>query len=338
VLQPDEITAKGEAVQALIRDFPFPRSAPASWSAQTGQHTRRWVDATGLVRSQVSATHFEQIDTGRLTGWIHPDALADRRETIADWFSWLFIFDDQCDEGSAGRDPALLSGTVRAIEAVLDAPCPDAAGPLPAAMADICARIRAAAPAPWWQRFSWHVREYLHACLREAANRARGHTPVPADYPRGRREGGAILPCLDLAEFATSHYLDDRLYWLPGYQAAREAAADIICWTDDLATVAKEHARGDVHNLVIVLAEHHDLTWGQATAQASGLLRRRIADYRSAEEVLLQSEPSQALETNLRGLRQWMRGHLDWGVETARYRHVSHAPGDPAYVEDLGQP
>jgi hypothetical protein len=29
----------------------------------------------------------------------------------------------------------------------------------------------------WWQRFSWHVREYL----REAANRAGGHTPAPAE-------------------------------------------------------------------------------------------------------------------------------------------------------------
>jgi hypothetical protein len=338
VLKPDEITAKGEAVQALLCNFPFPPSAPASWSAQAGEHTRRWVDATGLVRSQTSATHFERIDTGRLTGWVHPEALPDRRDTIADWFSWLFIFDDQCDEGTAGRDPALLSGTVRAVEAVLDGSCPDAAGPLPAAMADVCARIRAAAPAAWWQRFSWHVREYLHACLREAANRARGQTPAPAEYPRGRREGGAILPCLDVAEFAVSRYLDDNLYWLPAYQAAREAAADIICWTDDLATVAKEHARGDVHNLVIVLAEHHGLTWAQATTQASGLLHRRIADYLATEQAILQSQPPQAIDTNLRSLRHWMRGHLDWGVETSRYREVSRAPGNPAYVEDLTHP
>jgi hypothetical protein len=335
---PDESTTKGEAVQALLRDFPFPPSALASWSGEAAQHTRNWVTAMGLVRSQVSATHLDQIDTGRLTGWVHPDALADRQDTIADWYSWLFIFDDQCDEGSAGQDPALLSTTVRAIEAALDASSPDAAGPLPAAMADVGARIRPAAPPDWWQRFTWHLREYLHACLREAANRARGHTPTPAEYPRGRREGGAILPCLDLAEYATSCYLDDHLYWQPGYQTAREAAADIICWTDDLATVAKEHARGDVHNLVIVLAEYHDLTWAQATAQARDQLERRIADYLTAEQALLQSGPPQALETNLRGLRQWMRGHLDWGVETARYKEISHASGNPAYVEDLTYP
>jgi hypothetical protein len=338
VLQPAEITAKGEAVQALLRDFPFPPSAPAPWSAEAGQHTRRWAAATGLVRSATSATHFERIDTGRLTGWVHPETLPDRRDTITDWFSWLFIFDDQCDEGTAGRDPALLSGTVRAVEAALDGRCPDDAGPLPAAMADICARIRPQATAAWWQRFSWHAREYLHACLREAANRARGHTPAPAEYPRGRREGGAILPCLDLTEYATSRYLDDHLYWRPGYQTAREAAADIICWTDDLATVAKEHARGDVHNLVIVLAEHHSLTWAQATTQASGMLERRITDYLTAEQALLQSEPPQALETSLRGLRHWMRGHLDWGMETARYKEVSHSPGNLDYVEDLTRP
>lgn len=335
VLLPGEITAKGEAIQALLRDFPFPRSAPAPWSAGTGQHTRRWVHDMGLVRSAASAAHFERIDTGRLTGWVFPDALADRRDTIADVFAWLFIFDDQCDETSAGRDPALLSGTIHAIEAALDTACPGAMGQLAAALADICARLRPAAPATWWQRFSWHTREYLHACLREAANRALGQVPDPAQYPRARREGGAIMPTLDLIEFAAGRYLNDQDYWLPGYQQAREAAADIICWTDDLATVAKEHARGDVHNLVIVLAEHHDLSWAQATSQARDLLGRRIGDYLTAEHDILGAEPSQALDANLRGLRNWMRGHLDWGIETARYQDVAR---DPAYIEDLTQP
>jgi hypothetical protein len=334
---PGEITAKGEAVQALLRDFPFPPSVPAPWSAETGQRNRRWVHAMGLVRSATSAAHFERIDTGRLTGWIFPGALAGHRDTIADLFAWLFIFDDQCDEGNAGRDPARLSPAVRAIEAALDTTSADA-GSLPAALADICARLRAAAPAAWWQRFSWHMREYLHACLREAANRARGQVPDPAGYPRARREGGAILPSLDLIELATGHYLDDQDYWQPAYQAAREAAADVICWTDDLATVAKEHARGDVHNLVIVLADHYDLSWTEATRQARGRLDRRIGDYLTAEQAVLQAQPAESLDTNLRGLRHWMRGHLDWGVETARYHDVSRTPGKPAYIDDLAIP
>ena len=335
---PGQPGAKEAAVQALLRDFPIPASAPGSWSAQAAQHTRRWVTAMGLVRSATSAAHLEQISTGQLTGWVHPDALAGRRNTITDWFSWLFIFDDQCDEGTAGRDPALLSEIVNAVEGALDTSLPQPRGPLPAAMGDICARLRPAAPAAWWQRFSWHVREYLHACVQEAADRARGKVPTTADYPRARREAGAIMPTLDLIEFAAGCYLDDSTYWQPGYQAAREAAADVICWTDDLATAAKEHARGGVHNLIIVLAEDHNLTWAQAAAEARQLLDRRITDYLTAEQAVLQSQPPQTLDTSLRGLRQWMRGHLDWGAQTARYHQADHSPGNPAYLEDLAIP
>jgi hypothetical protein len=33
-----------------------------------------------------------------------------------------------------------------------------------------------------------------------------------------------------------------------------------------------------------------------------------------------------------------MRGHLDWGAETARYHNVCHDPGSQDYVEDPALP
>jgi hypothetical protein len=69
----------------------------------------------------------------------------------------------------------------------------------------------------------------------------------------------------DLIEFV--HDLDppvqSRVH--PLYLDLVTAAADVVCWTDDLVTVEKEIARGDVHNLVIVLV-HYESCSVDATA------------------------------------------------------------------------
>jgi hypothetical protein len=44
-----------------------------------------------------------------------------------------------------------------------------------------------------------------------------------------------------------------------------------------------------------------------------------------------------AVERHVAGLCNWMRGHLDWGSETSRYRSVEYTAAgvEPSYLERL---
>lgn len=327
-------------VQALHQKLPIPSFPAAGWSGAAEQRTREWVRRMGLVRSAAAVAHFAAIGAGGLAGRVYPDAVPGRRDVVTDWLSWLFVFDDQCDEGTVGRDPVWMEGVAKEIGASLE----DggfgghSSDPRVSAMADLWARLRSLAPDEWAARFRLHVLHYLRGCQWEAANRATFRVPHPAEYPTARRAAGAIIPSLDLIEFATATYLPERVRRLPRYQDAVEAAADVVCWTDDLATVAKERARDDVHNLVIVLAHHCEYSWAEAATEARRLLDDRIADFLTAERALLEGTSCAQVTPNLRGLRQWIRGHLDWGIHTARYRDVERATGVPGYIEDLPPP
>jgi hypothetical protein len=153
------------------------------------------------------------------------------------------------------------------------------------------------------------------------------------------------MPTFDLIEFVHDLDLPVQLRVHPLYLDLVTTAADVVCWTDDLVTVEKEMARGDVHNLVIVLAHYESCSVEAASRRVHGMLTERVDAFLDAERRLFDSfdafgfsrtQRAQA-ERWVHGLRTWMRGHLDWGTETPRYQkpEIVNAPFPPSYLEDL---
>jgi hypothetical protein len=324
----------GDRLALLARGFPVPPVPVAAWADEADRHTRQWVRDLRMVQSETARRHFDSIRVARLAGRVHHYAGPGLEGLLTDFTSCLFLFDDQCDDGAFGRDPRAVSAAVRTMRGALRSAPEEQPNPIAAGLADYCRRLRRVAPPAWWLRFREHVEDYLHACHWEACNRAAGRVPTLAEYPARRRSAGAIIPSFDVIELAEDRYLPPAVYADAAYQEARAAAGDVICWTDDLATVGKEWARGDVHNLVIVLAAYGKPDWDSAWRAGLEMLTGRLRTYFAAERDLL-DRYGEAARPNLDGLRAWMRGHLDWGLETARYRDIDRADGTPDYVEDL---
>lgn len=319
------------AIHDLVRDFAIPALPVADWHAEAETKTRQWVRDLGMVRSELAGEHFNAIGAGRLSAWVYPVAEDEIRDIVTSWLSWLFVLDDQCDEGSLGRDPTALDSLLKPLHAVLSGNT-TASAPLAKGLAHICDRVRHRGT--WWLRFRDHVRGYLLACSWEASNRATSRVPTLDAYIPNRRWAGSMLATLDLTELATGDMLTEQDWVNPDYQQAMLAAADVVCWTDDVVAVDKEVARGDVHNLVIVLSTRHCVVWDKAVEIAKDMVARREREFLDAEARLMESDAA-LWGRNLQGLRAWIRGHLDWGAETARYREVDTSDGTPAYVEEL---
>src|SRR5262245_9118919 len=98
---------------------------PASTHPDAGiarSHLNRWVARSGMVRKESARERFERADFARFAAMAYP--YTDRAGVclIADWFAWLFLIDDELDDGVAGTRPDHVHTVTAEIVALLRTP------------------------------------------------------------------------------------------------------------------------------------------------------------------------------------------------------------------------
>lgn len=270
---------------------------------------------------------------------------ADLLTVSAEWISWLFVIDDQLDEGEHGLDPA---AAVRRLEPLMDrlrtlTLRPGSDDPLEAGLADVWHEVRMRMPADWARTFADDVRGYLQGCIWEAGNRAAQRVPDINEYLPMRRLAGAIWPSFSLLEVVSEASLPTGVQDDLVLRELRTTAADVVCWTNDVQAMEKEDAQGDVHNLAIIIRESRHCGTETARGLAMDLISLRLADFARREAQLddwlertgVAPEDQRRVRLHVQGLKDWMRGHMDWGQTTVRYNEIEHTIGLPSYLEDL---
>lgn len=318
---------------------PFPqRTNPHV--GHTREHLDSWTRSTGLVHRESARERFEQADFAAFVGMVHPTADPGQLDLVADWFVWLFLVDDQLDDGHLGRDPERVRHVVARMRAVVDgtAPDPEPGEDLPravVALTDLWERTVPDVPPHWRTRFAFHLVAYLTtATTWEAGNRADGVVPSEETYIAKRRHTGAIHVCMDLIEIVAGIEAPASIHNDPRFITALEAACNVVCWANDVYSYEKEQVLGEIHNLVHLVRHHR----GLGEQEALDLVAERIATeterFLTAEDELLELYPqlSGLLVPYLDGMRSWMRGNLDWSMRTPRYN-----PADVSQYEEPGQ-
>jgi Terpene synthase family 2, C-terminal metal binding len=297
------------------------------------EHLGRWVLDHGLLSGPAARQRFERAGFGRFAAMTYPAADRSGIEIVADWFAWLFLLDDQLDDGLVGKDRGETAALGASILAVLEGSTVDPGSPaIVRSLADLWSRTTATAGTAWRERFVDHMVAGAMAAAWEADNRIRGVIPTEASYIDKRRHTGAIYVCMDLVEIVEHVELPAEVYHSPVFTAALDAACDVVCWTNDLYSLDKETALGEHHNLVTVSMHER----GLGTTDAVNLTARRIAArlraYSEYEPAVLAAWPGYQDEINasLAGMRSWMRGNFDWSSGTRRYLD---SPDPAGYLE-----
>ncbi|MFJ6530291.1 terpene cyclase [Streptomyces longwoodensis] len=309
------------------------------------RHHLDWVRRTGLAADDRSLAWYVSWDMPRLAALGFPHARGPALDLLADAMGFFFVFDDQFD-GPLGRDPA---GTARVCQALIDiahgAPPPPGADPCTTAFADIRARSTDGAHPAWTARTAHEWEYYFAAQAHEARGRLRG---TPADlrtYLEVRRGIAATDLPLSLGERAAGLTLPASAFHSPELRLMRRAAIDVTLMCNDVYSLEKEEARGDMDNLVLVLERARRLTRGEALTAARGEVDRRLRRFdRLAAQVpalctqLALTEREHAdVAAYVRVMTAWMSGYHTWQTETHRYRDAPRVvpPSGPGHLARL---
>lgn len=309
-----------------LLDIPFP-SRLNSAAGTARWHTLDWLDSFGLLSGRQAAEEYDALRLERLMAYFYPDAGLRDLELATDLNGWFFVFDDQFDS-RLGRDPELVDALVGSVLEAMDGtgPLPQAAGPLAGAFRDLWRRASDGMPELWRERFREHWREYLRAYRWEAVHRTSGEPLGLAEFLHFRRRSIGVQPCLDLAERCCGRVVPEAEHRGPELAALRELTADVVLFVNDLVSLEKEMAAGDVNNSVLVLRARSGCSLDEAALRVGRLANARVTRFQQLSTALPGSlTPAgtypvrHGVESHVEAMRHLMRGNLTWSLETPRY-------------------
>ncbi|MEV7189095.1 terpene synthase [Kitasatospora sp. NPDC093102] len=274
------------------------------------------------ARSSPQPTAGRAADPALLAVHCYPTADAEVLALAAEWLAWRF---EQGGHESARGPQVVEQHALQA--AALGVPAGVSEEPGASALRDLVERVADGMGEAWRLRFGRHVCDYLSAEVRSAARRAAGHVPELDGFAEQRRDLGAVLASFDLVEKAVGAPLPPVVYFSRPYQGMLLAAADTVCWTDDLLTADAPRTRAGHESLVTVVGVRQRLLQPDARAYVSVLCEERLDRFFADQAELASLCAELRLPDGLRRLALecadllacWMRGQLEWGWRTGRY-------------------
>jgi hypothetical protein len=307
------------------------------------EHTFTWATEFQLLQKEAAIQRFHKSRFAWLAARAYPGADFAELALANDFFTWLFMLDDQFDDGSLGRQPERLRAVIGGLLAILGfeqaGNYPALSGPLANALTELWDRILPLTTPQWQKRFTRHLLAYFDSYNWETCNRAAGTIPDVEIYIDKRQDAGAMRIALDYIDLAAHIDLPAEVYSSSLVQTLLRITNNAVCWANDIISLEKEIARGDLNNLVLALQAAHACTLQEAVLQANEMLTREVQLFTHLAPLLTDAFPvyEQDLQKYLISMQGWIRGNLDWSVETDRYKFVEvSAPGQSvSYLEAI---
>lgn len=311
---------------------------------QVRASSHAWLREQRLMPADLVCEQAEDLRYPDLVAGYYVGGPAPVLSAITDFSCWFFVWDDQHDRDIAHRRDHMWVRRSDALRTAITTPraCVRHPDPLVAGFADSVCRLYSYLGDRWNTRFAGHFQGVLDAYQQEFHNRVTGTVPTVAEYLTSRRHTFAHWVWLDLLELTAQYELPPTIQNSDPYRRAGLASQDFCAWYNDLCSLPKELAAGDVHNLGISLIHHNGLTQRQATAETRRMVRARITDFLNAEQDLTHliagtaPELRTATRSCLFNMRNWMSSTYWFHHESGRYRvEAWDDPSLPPYLNDL---
>ncbi|EMD34166.1 hypothetical protein CERSUDRAFT_98094 [Gelatoporia subvermispora B] len=290
---------------------------------QAAAESSAWINSYNLFTDRKRA-FFIQGSNELLVSHTYPYAGYEQFRTCCDFVNLLFVVDEVSDEQD-GKD-ARGTGNVF-LKAMCDADWDDGS-PLAKMTKEFRTRFLKYAGPGCHRRFLKHCEDYVEAVAKEAEYRECGLVLDTASFRDLRRENSAIRLCFGLFEFALGIDLPDTVFEDPVFMGLYWAAADMVCWANDVYSYNMEQAKGiGGNNIVTVLMQEEDIDV-QAAADKVGVKFKVLMDrFLELKTSLPKWGPTvdAAVASYVMAMEHWVIGNLEWSFETQRYFGAEHA-------------
>lgn len=304
------------------------------------QSTLQWAQQFQLLTSEKALERFKKANFALLTARAFP--VTENREAmfaVNDFTTWLFLFDDQVDEGLEGKKGEYLEAlTATLIGVIVSDPIDTveraATPPLASSLRDVWQRLRRLGDTAWQTRFASRVSEYLQACVWEAKNREQRVFPTVEQYTVARIYTGAVFTQLELIEVMYDIKLPRPIMQHEIVQQLAWSAVEIIAFSNDIFSAPKEIVQNDVHNLVILIQNERKVSFQEALMLAVDLHNSTMRTFEALEQWLPSFDVAvnEQLRRYVLGLRYWIRANFDWSLkDTKRYGLIPPIEKDNGY-------
>ncbi|WNL44237.1 hypothetical protein RKE25_12445 [Dyella sp. BiH032] len=322
----------------------FRRCRHPGW-ADLRRHSHAWLLQQRLMPVDVARRHIHGLHYTDLIAGYYVGASTAALEAISDFSVWFFAWDDfhgRCAILHRHRAWARLRDV---LHAALDAPQRylDHAEPLVAGMADWMHRFTHLLTPSWAARFGRHFHQIIEGYEQEYGQRVAGRMPALDAYVALRRLTFGYDVWLDCLELAAGQTLPPELLAWDEYRRAGLASQEFSGWYNDLCSLPKEAAAGEIHNLGMCLMHQYGLSLPQAVAETRRRIETRVQDFLQAEAQLLRRLDAATLPTEIDrtarhcvfNMRNWTSSVYWFHHESTRYRVADWQDGArPPYVTD----
>jgi hypothetical protein len=167
--------------------------------------------------------------------------------------------------------------------------------------------------------------------------------PTIDQYSIARIRNGSVEFCLMTLNIAGGYELPADEMASDGARAVTEMACLVIGLDNDIISYHKERERADDRlNIIDVIAFERQASVEEAVAAAASFRDEILMAYLDLARVV--SSGSSAMARYVGGLNGWIRGNLDWSLNTVRYPNpsnrkttiISVEPGRQAFAPPPG--
>lgn len=310
--------------------------------------TVHWMLRQGLDSDERQLKRLAACDFGGLTGATMPYGRLEPLTLMAKFHAVLFSLDDSvCDEADATAD--LLARETSRIMRAVEAPGSrsPADSPHTAALRELRGQLALFASPTQLRRWTDAMRVYTSGLVWEASWRRDPLLPTLDDYVTMWMRAIGMAPSTAMIEIVGGFQVADSDLEDPRIRALTEITWTLVSWDNDLYSRNKELSRaGDNLNLIDVLCQelgcdpHRALVRAVAMRDRVMVLFDRLAaqvleDANHANHTDNTDETADAGHTGhaalqyVRGLAQFVRGHLDWASVCPRYTEDTEARATP---------
>ncbi|KAH8117137.1 terpenoid synthase [Phellopilus nigrolimitatus] len=263
---------------------------------------------------------------GELTAFCYTSCDANRLRVISDFMNYLFHLDNVSD-GMMTRETDVLSDVVMNALWFPHEYRPAKGQPAEEISAGKLARdywlrcIEEAGPG-MQARFKENLQLFFEAVHVQATHREVGEIPDLESYIDVRRDESGCKPVIDLIEYALGIDLPDVVVEHPIIKALVQSCNDLVTWSNDIFSYNVEQARGDTHNMVIILEANYGMELQAAMDYVGEMCRLTIENFIENKKRVPSfgcTQIDRDVAGYIQGLQDWIVGSLHWSFMSHRY-------------------